>query len=98
MRRIEAVGAMWANQSPVWEYMPDCTQKVRANIIKELVQEQKLCELKIDGLDRHLFCSEGDLKWLNPDIDKNYNRVEFLAPLDNVVWDRNLLNIIFNCS
>ena len=95
-RRIESIGMLWAAPSPAWEYIPECTLKYRRKIIGELIEQGQIEELCIDSVQRHLYCSHDDLVFFDENYSNLHERVEFLAPLDNLLWDRKLVSEIFN--
>lgn len=94
-RRIESVGVLWNNASPVWDYIPGCTQKIRRRLIQELIDDNKIIELTVENVNGCLYCSSSDLKYLEVDCTHLSQRVEFLAPLDNLLWDRALISQLF---
>lgn len=95
-RRIESIGMLWMAPSPVWEYIPECTLTRRRRMIDELMEQGEIEEVCIDSVPRHLYCSRDDFVFLNMDSSTLSRRVEFLAPLDNLLWDRKLVSAIFN--
>lgn len=95
-RRIESIGMLWAAPSPAWECIPECTLKHRRKIIGELTEQGQIEEICIDSVQRHLYCSHDDLAFFDADYSDLHKRVEFLAPLDNLLWDRKLVSEIFN--
>lgn len=95
-RRIESIGMLWMSPSPAWEYIPGCTLKHRRRIIDELIEQGEIEEVCIDSVPRHLYCSRDDLVFFDQDYSALSRRVELLAPLDNLLWDRKLVSAVFN--
>lgn len=95
-RRIESIGMLWKAPSPAWEYIPGCTLTHRRRMIDELMEQGEIVEVCIDSVARHLYCSREDIAFLNLDSSALSRRVELLAPLDNLLWDRKLVSAIFN--
>lgn len=94
-RRIESIGALWCSTSPAWDYIPGCTQRIRKKLIQELVEQKKIIELDVEAIEGNFYCSADDLKYLGIKYDCFPKRIEFLAPLDNIIWDRNLVSQVF---
>lgn len=94
-RRIESVGALWCSSSSVWDYIPGCTQRIRKKLIQELVEQSIIVELNVEAIEEKLYCSAVDLKYLEIRNNNFTKRVEFLSPLDNMIWDRNFLFQVF---
>lgn len=72
----------------------------RQPVLKRLVQQEKLIELKIENLEDQSFYIRKDdlpqLEKLNP--DPTPNSAAFLAPLDNLLWNRKKIRDIFDFS
>lgn len=96
LRRIESVGLLRCDPSPVWDYIPECTLKRRRNVIDELIEQGEIEEVCVDTVDSHMYCSHKELQYFDVDCSNLQKRVEFLAPLDNLLWDRKLLSDIFS--
>ncbi len=94
-RRIESIGALWCSTSSVWDYIPGCTQRIRKKLVQELVEQKKIIELGVEAIEGSFYCSADDLKYLEIKYDRFPKRIEFLAPLDNMIWDRNLVSQVF---
>lgn len=94
-RRIESIGALWCSASPAWDYIPGCTQKIRKKIIRELLEQNKIMELKVQAIEGEFYCSTKDLQYLEVKDDSCPKRVEFIAPLDNIIWDRDIVSRVF---
>jgi len=94
-RRIETIGALWNFASPVWDYIPGCTQRIRKKLIQELVEQKKIIEFNVETLEEKFYCSADDLKYLEMAYNGFSKRVEFIAPLDNLIWDRKLISQVF---
>ncbi|NWF87118.1 winged helix-turn-helix domain-containing protein [Candidatus Bathyarchaeota archaeon] len=67
----------------------------RKAIIKTMIEEDKLCPIKIEGV-KHTYCVLSEylplLKNSNAQINQN---VLFIAPLDNLLWNRKMVSEIF---
>ncbi|NLL27398.1 MAG: winged helix-turn-helix domain-containing protein [Bacteroidales bacterium] len=93
LRRIQSIGFFWNTNSIVWDgidtnFKDKCFRK---NIIATLLDQGLLNEVKIEN---KVFYSavnipiEGDLEF--------DDKIRFLSPLDNILWDRKFIAEIFN--
>lgn len=93
-RRIKCVGLLWNKKGGAWlgHYLYD--NKTREQIINRLVENQELKTVYIEGINAPFYyLPEGEC-FFNSFEDKNY--VRFLAPLDNMLWDRELVRKVFD--
>ena len=70
----------------------------RNQAFQSLLEDKKITEIQIEGISTIFYMKKEDEKLLtslsvNP---KSPARMEFLAPLDNLLWDRNLIREIFD--
>ena len=98
-RRIGAVGLMWNKNSSVWLGL-DIKAKQRDIIFQQLLKKNKILEIKVEGIDNVLYCLRTDHSLIdfvikNPKIKP---RCEFIAPLDSFIWDRLLIEKLFDFS
>lgn len=97
-RRIGAVGLLWNKVSDAWLGISELNAERRNNIFKQLLEEEKILELSVTGIKDKLYCQKKDqniLEFVMQNIGLK-NRCEFIAPLDNMIWDRKLLLALFN--
>ncbi|MGF7057942.1 winged helix-turn-helix domain-containing protein [Brassicibacter mesophilus] len=98
LRRIGGVGLIWNKPSDAWLGIDGLKSPERKNIFKKLLAEQKIIEIVIENISDIFYCLSDD----EPLIDIVLNnkdfvkRVEFIAPLDNMIWDRKLIKKISN--
>jgi len=92
-RRIQCVGLLWNKRGGSWQghYLSD--KKTRENVINHLVDTKKIQVVYIEGIDTPFyFPYEAECHFAYP----NKGHVKFLAPLDNMLWDREMINRIFH--
>jgi uncharacterized protein YcaQ len=94
-RRIGAIGLYWNKNSVVWQGIDkDFNTKIyREKIIEELLEEKSLLEVKVEEFPQSLY--------IQPEYPfKKYKtqtgNIKFLAPLDNLLWDREFIRKLFN--
>lgn len=95
-RRIGSIGIYWERSGEGWlgHFVSD--KNLRKKILKELLEDGELILVKVEGLNETFYIRADDtsmLDNLNSSIDK---KASFLAPIDNLLWDRKLVKDIFD--
>jgi len=98
LRRIGAVGLLWNKPSDAWLNIWDLKSEQRAVAFRQLLEEEKIVEITVEGIKDKLYCLSSDkglleLTLQNPDLKA---RCELIAPLDNMLWDRKLIKALFD--
>ncbi len=98
LRRIGAMGLAHLNAGEQWGGMIGVKSPRRRQIVKELVDAGELVVIEVEGLEGDLFYSRPKdyqvfRKTLNSEIEPG---VAFIAPLDNLLWDRKTLKRLFD--
>ncbi|HWR23859.1 MAG TPA: crosslink repair DNA glycosylase YcaQ family protein [Feifaniaceae bacterium] len=98
LRRIGAVGLLWNRASDAWLNIDGLNAAERTAIFCELLNEGKLTELAVEGVRDALYMLPADFdlaqRCLGGETWKK--RCEFIAPLDNLLWDRKLIRALFD--
>lgn len=97
LRRIGAVGLLWNRPSDAWLNIWNLKAPQRSEIFLQLLQEEKILEVKVEGLKNILYCRSEDMPLLEAVKQKaSYApRCELIAPLDCMMWDRKLIKALF---
>ena len=100
-RRIGAIGLMWNRPSFAWLYIWDLSGPARGKAFEALLGEGKIIETSVEGIRGPLYIQAGDLALAETvingaDADIYKPRCEFMAPLDPMLWDRQLIKALFN--
>ncbi len=97
LRRIGAVGLLWNRPSDAWLNIWELKSPHRTEIFNELLNEGKIYEIKVEDLKHILFCRTEDLPIIELVLqdDTFKPRCELIAPLDCMMWDRNLIRALF---
>lgn len=92
-RRICSVGFLWDKRGGAWQghYISD--RKTRAEVITKLVSNGELITFHIEGIDEPFYMVAEDVRFFTQPTGKK--QVKFLAPLDNMLWDRDLVSTLF---
>ena len=97
LRRVGGVGLLWNRASDAWLGIPDLKSGERDKAFSGLLAENKITEIQIEGIKEPLYCLTADLGLLQRAAgeERLKERCEFLAPLDNLLWDRRLIKALF---
>lgn len=95
-RRIGSIGVYWDRSGEGWLGNYISNKNLRKRILGELVEEEELILIKIENLKENFYLRKEDMSILNESTLVNESNVRFLAPLDNIIWDRKLTREIFD--
>lgn len=97
-RRIGAVGILWQKASDAFLGMTGFKAEHRNKAFKTLIEEEKITPIRVEGIEEQLYLRSEYIKLLSQvvDMDKMASKMHFLAPLDNMLWDRKLIKALFN--
>ena len=100
LRRIGAVGLLWNRRSDAWLGIEMTTQQ-RDRAFGALEAEGKITAVQAEGIRTPLYMLSEDTALmqavLKDEIDRKA-RLEFLAPLDPMLWDRKLVEAVWGYS
>ena len=93
-RRIGSEGLLWNKNGGGW--LGDFIQKkdLRSEILKELIEESEILEIQVEGINAVFYIRKEDKEFFNNKLESK--EVRFLAPLDNMLWDREMTKAIFD--
>jgi len=97
LRRIGAVGLIWNRPSDAWLNIWGLKTPQRNQIFEDLLAEEKIIAVKVEGIRMPLYCITSDRALLELVLEnrKYKPRCEFIAPLDCFMWDRKLIKELF---
>lgn len=92
------MGLLWNKPSDAWLNIWGLKAAQRNEIFRQLIDERKILELTVVGIKDKLYCLATDRGLLDTVLQENKfkARCEFLAPLDNMLWDRRLIKALFD--
>ena len=96
-RRIGAVGLLWNRRSDAWLGIRMDTEQRNA-AIERLEKQRIITPVCVDGLRFPLYMLSRDLPLMEDVIGGQADmkaRLEFLAPLDPMLWDRQLIEAVW---
>lgn len=100
LRRIGSVGMLHNNASYAFIGINGMKAKERNEAFEALLSDGLIKELVVEGIKKPFYYKSVDNDILQKAIhnEETYERIEFIAPLDNVLWDRKLVEEIFGFS
>ncbi len=93
-RRISSVGMLAAGPSDAYLGLGFKTAE-RRKYIAEMVDNNELVEVQIKDIKEPYYILKEDVDMISFEQD-DHKRIEFIAPLDNFIWDRKLIKKIFD--
>jgi len=96
LRRIEATGLLWDKRSESFLGIKGLKSKERQAAFKSLYEESLIEKIHIEGLKEEFYVSKESLRSFSEINKKFHKRVQFIAPLDNLIWDRKLIKALFD--
>ncbi len=100
LRRVSALGLAHPNAGEHWGGMIGVKSPQRQEILQELVDNGDLLKIEVEGLPGEIFYLHARDKKLINRAKKGDPVLEaaFIAPLDNLLWDRKNVSRIFDFS
>ena len=100
LRRIRSVGMLHNKASDAFLGFHHFKSKDRNVAFGRLLADGAIFELEVEGSAAPFYVDATDMEMLELAIDtKDENpRLEFIAPLDNMIWDRNIIEELFDFS
>ena len=97
LRRIGAIGLMWNRRSDAWLRI-NMTTEERDRAFERLEKKNLIMPVQVEGLRFPLYMKSEDMPLMEQVIAGQADtraRLEFLAPLDPMMWDRKLIEAIW---
>ncbi len=98
LRRINAVGMLSNRNSDAFLGIRGMTTEIRNSVFADLIENKEIIPLQIDSGKAifHILAEDLDLLEKAQDPAFRSKRLEFLAPLDPMLWDRRLIDAVFD--
>jgi uncharacterized protein YcaQ len=95
LRRTGSVGLVW-NRGGYW-YSTPANSSQRTTAFTRLIEKDKVLEVVVDGVSVPFYMRTQDKGLLDAVLNSRdaAPRMAFIAPLDNLLWDRRLLEELF---
>jgi uncharacterized protein YcaQ len=97
LRRIGSIGLVWNRSGDAWLGMSGIKSKERNAALARLLSQGKTIEVRVKGIDPPLYARSEDRTALDRALDsaEPVPRAVILAPLDNLIWERRLVEELF---
>jgi len=94
-RRIASVGMLWNKNGGGWygTLIPD--KKTRRHVLDELADEGSVTTIEVEGIADKFYTRSNNIS-SKFDEQPESKTVKFIAPLDNLIWDRDMTAKIFD--
>ena len=95
-RRIGAVGMLWNKASDAW-LGTELKAAEREKAFAKLLSDGEIFEVIVESLNTQLYVCADEREILEAVLREEVSppRAEFIAPLDNMMWDRKLIQALF---
>jgi uncharacterized protein YcaQ len=99
-RRIGGIGLVWNRAGDAWLGMSKIKSKERAAALARLLESGQVIEVRVEGVNTPLYLRTENRPTLGRALDSDDlpPRATILAPLDNLLWDRRLVKVLFGFS
>jgi uncharacterized protein YcaQ len=98
LRRIGGLGLAQLGSSEFWGGILGMKTPERRKTVEYLVQTGELLIVQVDGIEKipfHIRACDEDTLLKSKRLSRAHSRMTFLPPLDNLLWDRKLINALF---
>lgn len=98
LRRIGAVGLLWNKAGDAWLGIKEMKSKERNEAFGRLLDKGLIVEIQVEGLKYSLFMRAQEEEILKNVLEAEdvKPRASTIAPLDNMLWDRKLIQELFS--
>ena len=99
-RRIGSVGMLWNRAGEAWLSMGGIKSPQRRQAIERMLKRGELLKVQVEGIADAFYIRSQDEPALKDalelDMDEEARRAAVIAPLDNLMWDRRMLEELFD--
>lgn len=97
LRRVSGIGLLWNKAGDGWLGISGLKSQERNKAFASLLEKGLLTEVTVEGLSAPLYYNSAYKDLMEAAIaeEKPSRKVFALAPLDNMLWDRRLINELF---
>jgi len=92
LRRIKSLGLCWNRSSVAFSGIYISKKATRTKHLKRLLDRELISKVTIEGINETLYVPTEALEYKIQVKDS----ISFIAPLDNIIWDRVLMNQLFD--
>jgi len=97
-RRIGSVGMLWSLSGGAWLGIDGLKKRERTRALAQLEDQDEIIEVKVEDIRHSFYVRREELDLLQEVVNGiNFKpEISFIAPLDNLLWDRKLIKRIFD--
>ena len=95
-RRLDALGVYWLKRGPGWlgYHLNDIS--IIRDTINQLQIKKEIIEIQITDMKEKFYLTKKSYRFLISTLPKELQEsLRFIAPLDNLIWDRSLVKELF---
>ena len=96
LRRINSVGCLWDRPSDAFLGIYDFKSADRKGALKRLCEKGVLTSFQTADIDAVFYIDRKNVSLLEQDEELHSRNMRILAPLDNMLWDRRLIEALFD--
>lgn len=93
-RRIQSVGFLWNKTGGAWQGHFLSENEIRSSVLQTLLEKNRIDEIQVEGIKESFYVSKTFQEYMKYQTSNSY--VRFIAPLDNIMWDRKMLEMLFD--
>lgn len=93
-RRIQSIGFLWNKSGGGWQGRFLSENETRSAILQSLLEKNKINEIQVEGIKESFYISKNFQEYMKYQTSNSY--VRFIAPLDNMIWDRKMSEVLFD--
>lgn len=95
-RRIGAVGLLWNRSGDAWLGIRWMKTKERNEAVARLEESGEILRIEVEGVGYPFYIRKEDSEIMNRGLSgANSGKAAFIAPLDNLIWDRKMTSELF---
>lgn len=94
LRRIRSVGVHWLKNGGGWNGYYLLDSRLRGRVFASLEKKGIIEKINAAGIDESFYICRQDMELLRKKTEYD-NNIKILAPLDNLIWDRALIQKVF---
>lgn len=97
-RRIGAIGLLWNKPSDAWLGIHWMKSNDRKLAFQELIDSGEVLPIEVEDIEHTLYLRKDDIEVFQNTLSSSKvpSKASFIAPLDNLMWDRKLIKEIFD--
>ena len=98
LRRIGSIGLVWNKSGDAWLGMQGIKSRERTAAIARLLEYGKLFQVRVEVIETPFYMRSDDWYTLDKVLasDDSMSQAVIIAPLDNLLWDRRLVEVLFD--